>query len=119
MREIKFRVWEKEENVMHRWDEIKECADFSDVEDESGIWMQYTGLKDKNGKEIYEGDIVLLDIPANEELEMDEIKLIGYIAYEPSKFSIIAEKESVYFSKDDCECIEILGNIYENPELLK
>jgi len=52
MREIKFRAWDKDLHKMYnKWTVIPD-------DDRSHILMQYTGLKDKNGKEIYEGDIV-------------------------------------------------------------
>lgn len=77
--------------------------------------MQYTGLKDKNGKEIYEGDIVEYESEWYDELHVMEGQPIVY-----------DESEGIFCLKDDSpnllsnyENIEIIGNIYENPELLK
>jgi uncharacterized phage protein (TIGR01671 family) len=70
--------------------------------------MQYTGLKDKNGKEIYEGDV--LKYPGYKNLE---------IWFEDGAFLVGKRNESdqhVFQSKTDH--MEIIGNIYENPELV-
>ena len=123
MREIKFRAWLKEEKIMgevlgidilHKEiffsNEDANCyehTDFKDIE-----LMQYTGLKDKNNKEIYEGDIVKLR--ANHGIGVvkyyDEwgAFVIEYI--KPRPLAVLGN----YYKEN----IEILGNIYENPELL-
>ena len=69
--------------------------------------MQFTGLKDKNGKEIYEGDVVRYS--ANKEEHISEV------VYIESFFGV--EKHTGILSS--FYPIEIIGNIYENPELLK
>ena len=64
MREIKFRAWDNKQNKMRNdgfsiyYDGSIQFAD--SIESKDFILMQYTGLKDKNGKEIYEGDILIL-----------------------------------------------------------
>lgn len=67
------------------------------------IPMQYTGLKDKNGTEIYEGDIVVEDVYPDENVEVQF----------PYKYFF--DSEMGRLSSD----VEVIGNIYENPELLK
>ena len=125
MREIKFRAWIKELNEIREveyinfWKKMisfpnKFCkeyylnADFDEIE-----LMQYTGLKDKNNKEIYEGDIVKLR--ANHGIGVikyyDEwgAFIVEYI--KPRPLAVLGMN---YYKED----IEILGNIYEKSELL-
>ena len=74
--------------------------------------MQYTGLKDRNDVEIYEGDIILWysgqlkHIPVHSEVEWDETE---------ARFSFGCKADSTYMLYNT----EIIGNVYENPELLK
>lgn len=77
------------------------------------IVMQFTGILDKNGKEIYEGDIIFNDMSENKA----SVKWDETIA----SYTVIDEDSSwLYFHEifDDLNCYEIIGNIYENPNLL-
>ena len=111
MREIKFRAWSIKENEM-----INDVFVVDTRTQHLMPLMQYTGLKDKNGQEIYEGDIICwVDEVAVEEIE-------GHIRYEPEgKFLEVKIPDFYFFTADTVtseEC-EIIGNIYENPELIK
>lgn len=134
MREIRFRAWDNKEKafvteyndgsngmILFRgndkpiatWKELTcacggcgGCMDSYKDTDDIEV-MQYTGLKDKNGKEIYEGDIVLFD----NNLFSVEWNVNGSWCYmrHPKPFlTQIRYWES-----------EVIGNIYENPELIK
>ena len=73
--------------------------------------MQYTGLHDKNGKEIYEGDIVKIKYRDED---------IGKVIYEYNGFSIDVTNMNKNYGRVDFVnyFMEVIGNIYENPELL-
>ncbi|MGM0122713.1 hypothetical protein IGI37_000078 [Enterococcus sp. AZ194] len=112
MREIKFRALDKTDKKMIFWNRLLNGHNLRNVfmrpEMCGLILMQYTGLKDKNGVEIYEGDIAWDSYG----------EVYGQIVFNEGKFTYDWENIS-----DDlfevCEDIEVRGNIYSNPELLK
>ena len=99
-----------------------QLSDYDTYKTNDFILMQYTGLKDKNGKEIYEGDILRLwrSTGKNGELRREYYKplLVEYcelwtqfvVVDKPNKIQMGIWKEFGAF--------EVIGNIYENPELL-
>jgi hypothetical protein len=102
-REIKFRYWDVKSSSMYYFDSDSYCYFQEMLEDsESYKIMQFTGLLDKNGKEIYEGDIV-------------EFGIIGVVEYYLTEFIVNCENISTRVSI----LHEVVGNIYENKELIK
>lgn len=126
MREIKFRAWDTHLNKMiPEKDGFYLGSVYSEIMggDEYPL-MQYTGLKDKNGREIYEGDIVTAWRPRPRHLPKDPFKKIqvtGNVVYEPPAFFLIIgvydDRNWIEF-EHNAEPYEIIGNIYENLELL-
>ena len=134
MREIKFRAWDKKEKKMHY--DAQNTYDFminnggcfeesfKDVlEYDNYVVMQYTNCYDINGKEIYEGDIVKVIDLAPLDASYGK-QYIGKIIYDKDRFKIDY--------KDTCPCdtriytdfpywikIEVIGNMYENKNLLE
>ena len=124
-REIKFRIWDIENKEMLKVQELDfeptfyggriairpdQYNDYFDTEDM--ILMQYTGLNDKNGKEIYEGDIV----------GYNKIKWIVKWNKHRMGFSLYPTTKQLYdempINVENELGFKILGNIYDNPELL-
>ena len=123
MREYKFRLWDKEKEIMLDVEKI----DFDDcyyggemyvnTTDGSDYWnnelyslMQYTGLHDKNGKEIWEGDIVKSFF-----VDTDEA---GNEIYKYYIMEVKYDEVLCSYKIDKFMNLEVIGNIYENKELL-
>lgn len=119
MREFKFRAWvKKNDEMFHDVDPTHYRHD-----DESYALMQYTGLKDINGKEIYEGDIVKSHSFAFDGNFDGDLYRQGEIGFSHDCCFVIKVDDSQFgfFETSHFEdpCIEVIGNRYENPELLE
>ncbi len=128
MREYKFRAWDSWWGRMYYFDFTKNIEAAPDDE-LKGLWilheegsvyaiqekikiMQFTGLHDKNGKEIYEGDIVTG--------LFNHTDIIGHIIYGSDATFFIKRKGLYGIGLNNAEdWLEVIGNIHNNPELLK
>ncbi len=107
-REIKFRIWDKKNKQLGKTFSLN-----------TDIIIQFTGLLDKNGKEIYEGDIVSVNEKGFEDKTNYEVKWFGpyYPAFDLEGWE--GESNALGEIEQTGEWdIEVIGNIYENPELL-
>ena len=131
MREIKFRAWDKQNSNMIDGNNYQGSAWIADALEvlmhggcdewtEQLVLMQYTGLHDKNGKEIYEGDIIrecYTIFPDDMEVFISEV------LFQNGSFQLSGEDYEP-FSGESSMCsikstdLEVIGNVWENPELL-
>ena len=129
MREIKFRAWDKDYKKIINVDEIdlflNQIRYWKDLDEEPIMLnkgdfelMQFIGLKDKNGKEIYEGDI--LEVESHGGKEVVEVKwnegYAGWDFFKGEEYCPLTDyKDMMGFDLN----AKIIGNKFENPELLK
>ena len=118
MREIKFRVWDNIDYLTKPFtldDVVMGKVQFTTKD---STVMQYTGLKDKNGKEIYEGDIIYRKTRLFSDSPWKEVRYV--IRFDEKEGAFLADGITGlrhYFEIRDP--FEVIGNIYENPELIK
>lgn len=120
MKDIKFRAWDKIKKIFidkanfringwgDAWEEFR-YAGINSFDKNNLIISQFTGLLDKNGTEIYEGDIIhIKSIIDDEEFNLQvEFRLSGFF---------VGQSGELFLWNRECE---VIGNIYENPELLE
>ena len=132
-REIKFRAWNKKGKCWITFGGVNyryKNGTLDIIDSDNLIYEQYTGLKDKNGKEIYEGDVV--DI-RNGVVFLDSMRtkhdggfgisevIWGWSGFwaRPLNGGQCASMAEFVTEKEDCKDVEIIGNVHENPELLE
>lgn len=127
-REIKFRIWRAPDEYtkvswMESWDSLLNysMSDIFQLDNPDDVLEQFTGLKDRNGKDIYEGDILAWH--SNIYRKQDWIGLVkyrgaGFVVQESSRSFSTPDWLETACNKD-ANIIEVVGNIHENPELLE
>ena len=116
-KEIKFRAWGCSSKIMYYFG-FKELGKMND-EFAEGDMMQFTGLLDKNGKEIYEGDIANITYTCMRFSHWMKVTDRGVMKWveKSAQFSFEVNNSILSEEMEYLE-VEILGNIYENPNLL-
>ena len=131
-REIKFRAWDKRRNKWIEQESLvinngllyEDRRDFEDGEplsDDDAELVGYTGLKDKNGVEIYEGDI--LEMAEQSLLRFEVVYDAGHMAFMRNwidkRVPAIRCKGEMEHLSANTDFLEVIGNRFENPELLE
>lgn len=121
-REIKFRAWFQGKMI-----DLQIITPLALADDIPGLFipfkddcilMQYTGRKDKHGKEIYEGDVITCEIYEREDYDDYYSKKPIEVHWSDNATGFWPLNKGSQW-RSGCENIEVIGNIYENPELIK
>lgn len=135
MMEIKFRAWDKNTSTMFEHEELLRCGHYDLILNSEIDYdlMQFTGLRDRNGKEIYEGDIVKMHSEFYNQFGDEGNNLdrdyIGEVVFIPSKGACIknikwyCHLSDTYgtdkrYKQITARRSDVIGNVHENPELL-
>ena len=139
MRETKFRIWDKKLQIFSKdldtifgldWNGNLRCLTSFREHDDFFI-QQFTGLKDKNNKQIYEGDIVKFDIEGVDHGPEREVGNTGEVwfceedgcwafgKYTNQQYNPPFDWYYTLADRIDRETLEVIGNVFENPELMK
>lgn len=131
MRDIKFRAWDNQNKQMLDVQELnfEDCFYGGEMQIRTTMYsdyfdcremplMQYTGLHDKNGKEIYEGDIVKFDYREEENFEIVFEDGAFWIRNKDNEYIALHEVIEICKKPNNWK-IEVIGNIYDNKNLLE
>jgi uncharacterized phage protein (TIGR01671 family) len=123
MRDIRFRQWDSRRKIYYR-----------DIGATDGCWSgapyvswetypleQYTGLKDRDGREIYEGDVCKFDVTEIQGLDCIVCDIIGEVSWDENDagFFFLTKSNFPHVKPWFTKNIKIIGNVHENPELLE
>lgn len=119
----RYRVWDKEEKKMiydaeHTYDNYPvNISSFGAILDCPSLYdaMQYTGIKDIYSNRVFESDIVKITLTQGDKTHVGEV-----IYYEDNACFLVETTKGDYFTfmSEDIKSVEVLGNIYENKELI-
>lgn len=137
MREIKFRMWDIRTGKMLAWPDLDRIDLFELIQDANWaaadgspthrVFMQYTGLKDANGTEIYEGDVLgwavdedgsLFYVQWGEITNEEDITGYGWVVRYWSEINIYNAPQWFTMPVDGAD-MKVIGNIYEHPHLIE
>lgn len=107
-REIKFKIWYKDGKMTQPFTANQFCNRVPSNISDCGVLLQFTGLHDKNGKEIYENDLLKLD------------DVVGEVTYSDGSFQMVLDSSAGRspILQERTKNFIVVGNRFENPELL-